>query len=66
MAGTVAGAREIRPQDGAEVGRDIRVMDMRDRDELMGPLGHVLGSALLPLFEARFGAGGEVSVRTVA
>ena len=30
-------AREIRPEDVAEVGRDIRVVDVRERDELRGP-----------------------------
>ncbi len=45
------GAREIRPEDVAEVGRDIRVVDVRERDELLGPLGHVPGSAWLPLEE---------------
>ena len=55
-----SGALEILPENVAEVGRDVRLVDVREREALTGPLGHVPGSCWMDLQEvARLRALGE-------
>jgi len=46
-----SGALEILPENVAEVGRDVRLVDVREREALTGPLGHVPGSCWMDLQE---------------
>ncbi|MEQ8230777.1 MAG: MBL fold metallo-hydrolase, partial [Gammaproteobacteria bacterium] len=52
---TFAGIWEVEPQWLEESGDAVQIIDVRERDEFDGPLGHVAGARLVPL--------GEVSER---
>jgi sulfur dioxygenase len=54
---TFAGIFEIQPDALREGGSAIQVVDVRERDEIDGPLGHINGSKWIPLGElpARLG-----------
>jgi glyoxylase-like metal-dependent hydrolase (beta-lactamase superfamily II)/rhodanese-related sulfurtransferase len=55
---TFAGIFEIQPQVLEEHAADVRIIDVRERDEYEGPLGRIPGSAWIPL--------GELAVRAEA
>jgi hypothetical protein len=44
-----SGISELAPEWVAEQCRSIWVIDVRERDELVGPLGHIPGSTWVPL-----------------
>ncbi len=46
---TFAGIWEVQPNWLEEHLRDVQVVDVRERDEFNGPLGHVPGAKLLPM-----------------
>ena len=46
---TFAGIWEVQPHWLEEHLRDVQVIDVREREEFTGPLGHVPGAALIPL-----------------
>jgi rhodanese-related sulfurtransferase len=48
---TFAGIWEIDPRWVEEHLREVQVVDVRERDEYDGPLGHIRGSRLIPLSE---------------
>jgi glyoxylase-like metal-dependent hydrolase (beta-lactamase superfamily II)/rhodanese-related sulfurtransferase len=48
---TFAGLWEIQPQTLEEVVADVQLIDVRDRDEYDGPLGHIAGARLVPMAE---------------
>jgi glyoxylase-like metal-dependent hydrolase (beta-lactamase superfamily II)/rhodanese-related sulfurtransferase len=48
---TFAGIWEIQPQALLEHARDAQLLDVRERDEYDGPLGHIQGARLMPLAE---------------
>jgi glyoxylase-like metal-dependent hydrolase (beta-lactamase superfamily II) len=54
---TVAGIWEIEPSALAESHRPIRVVDVREREEFRGPLGHIRDAELVPLDELAARAG---------
>lgn len=43
------GVWEISPHALAEAGRDVQIVDVRERDEFEGPLGHIRNARLIPL-----------------
>jgi glyoxylase-like metal-dependent hydrolase (beta-lactamase superfamily II)/rhodanese-related sulfurtransferase len=51
LAYTFAGIFEIQPQALEEHASAVQVVDVRERDEFDGPLGHVRGSKPIPLGE---------------
>lgn len=48
---TFAGIWELTPAALEEHLRNVQVVDVRERDEYVGPLGHIGGSTLIPLSE---------------
>jgi glyoxylase-like metal-dependent hydrolase (beta-lactamase superfamily II)/rhodanese-related sulfurtransferase len=46
---TFAGIAEIAPQTLEEVAAPVAVIDVREPDEYLGPLGHIRGATLIPL-----------------
>jgi glyoxylase-like metal-dependent hydrolase (beta-lactamase superfamily II)/rhodanese-related sulfurtransferase len=48
---TFAGIAEIHPQTLEEVATPVEVIDVREPDEYVGPLGHIRGAKLIPLGE---------------
>ena len=49
---TFAGIWEVPPAVLEEhMGGDVQIVDVRERDEYQGPLGHIRGSTLIPLSE---------------
>ena len=46
---TFSGIPEIDPQWVEENARDLQLLDVREPDEFVGPLGHIEGSVLIPL-----------------
>jgi glyoxylase-like metal-dependent hydrolase (beta-lactamase superfamily II)/rhodanese-related sulfurtransferase len=46
---TFAGISEITPQTLEEVAVPVEVIDVREPDEYVGPLGHIRGAKLIPL-----------------
>jgi rhodanese-related sulfurtransferase len=46
-----AGIDEVDPEWVATHGGDVLVIDVREPDEFVGPLGHIAGAELLPLRE---------------
>lgn len=45
------GIWEIDPAGLTKVARNVRIVDVREPDEFVGPLGHIAGSVLVPLGE---------------
>lgn len=43
------GVWEISPYALAEAAREVQIVDVRERDEFDGPLGHIRGARLIPL-----------------
>ena len=54
---TFAGIWELTPSALEEHQGDVQVVDVRERDEYDGPLGHIRGARLLPLSELAARAG---------
>jgi glyoxylase-like metal-dependent hydrolase (beta-lactamase superfamily II)/rhodanese-related sulfurtransferase len=48
---TFAGLWEIAPPALEEVGDAVQIVDVRERDEFEGPLGHIHGARLIPMNE---------------
>ena len=48
---TFAGIWEIQPQSLEEVADKVQIIDVRERSEYDGPLGHIRGALLIPLGE---------------
>ena len=46
---TFAGIWEIAPQWLEEHGSEVQILDVREPDEFVGPLGHIKGATLIPL-----------------
>src|SRR5262245_60517453 len=46
---SVGGRPQLDPEFVAELGREARIVDLRDRDQLIGVLGHIPGSIPLAL-----------------
>ena len=46
---TFAGIAEIHPQTLEELATPVEVIDVREPDEYVGPLGHIRGAKLIPL-----------------
>jgi rhodanese-related sulfurtransferase len=46
---SASGVPEVAPEWVAAHGRDVRLLDVRERDELTGELGHIAGIELVPL-----------------
>jgi rhodanese-related sulfurtransferase len=46
---TFAGICEIQPQTLEEIAIPVEVIDVREPDEYVGPLGHIRGAKLIPL-----------------
>jgi sulfur dioxygenase len=55
-----AGVWEIDPRGLEEHAPDVQVLDVREPDEFVGPLGHIRGAILIPLGELA-GRAGELS-----
>jgi sulfur dioxygenase len=55
-----AGLWEIDPHGLEEHAQDVQVLDVREPDEFIGPLGHITGAILIPLGELA-GRAGELS-----
>jgi len=47
----LAGIWEIQPRSLAEIAETVQIIDVRERDESEGPLGHIPGAKLIPLGE---------------
>lgn len=48
---SVGGRPQLDPEFVAELGRDVRIIDLRDRDQLVGALGHIPGAIPVALTE---------------
>jgi rhodanese-related sulfurtransferase len=48
---SVGGRPQLDPEFVAELGREARIIDLRDRDQLVGALGHIPGSIPVALAE---------------
>jgi len=46
---TFAGIAEIHPQTLEEIAIPVEIVDVREPDEFVGPLGHIRGAKLIPL-----------------
>ena len=46
---TFAGVTEIHPQTLEEIALPVEIVDVREPDEFVGPLGHIRGAKLIPL-----------------
>ena len=46
---TFAGVTEIQPQTLEEIAVPVEIVDVREPDEYVGPLGHIRGAKLIPL-----------------
>ncbi len=46
---TYAGIAEIDPDWVADYGQELQIIDVREPDEFVGPLGHIAGARLIPL-----------------
>jgi rhodanese-related sulfurtransferase len=54
---TFAGLWEIQPPSLEELADSVQVVDVRERDEFDGPLGHIHGATIIPLGELAARAG---------
>jgi len=54
---TFAGIWEIQPQTLEEYDGPLQILDVREKDEFAGPLGHIYGAILIPLGELAARAG---------
>ncbi|HXQ49971.1 MAG TPA: MBL fold metallo-hydrolase [Stellaceae bacterium] len=54
---TFAGIWEIQPQTLEEYDGPLQILDVREKDEFAGPLGHIYGAILIPLGEVAARAG---------
>jgi rhodanese-related sulfurtransferase len=48
---SVGGRPQLDPEFVAELGREARIIDLRERDQLVGVLGHIPGAIPVPLTE---------------